>query len=164
MVQPHLLLPSNHRAQRAHTSPVYPQFLGHFCWATVSTSSTFPSCIMLCSKQSNTPTAYNLFRPMTPPGQTSIVWELGNVPIAPGFYDGDQDVQLDIMILPLVQVTDPDSKTSNLFDPFLPKVPQWCPRLKFSSPKKPRVLLPAFSPKSKRSQSELSGSSTSDST
>ncbi|KAJ6143863.1 hypothetical protein N7471_003316 [Penicillium samsonianum] len=79
-------------------------------------------------------------------------WELGNVPIAPGFYDGDQDVQLDIMILPLVQVTDPDSKTSNLFDPFLPKVPQWCPRLKFSTPKKPRVLLPAFLQKRKRSQ------------
>ncbi|KAJ5950311.1 uncharacterized protein N7479_008724 [Penicillium vulpinum] len=110
---------------------------------------------MLPSKQSSESTAYKAFRPVTPVEQTATVWELGNVPIAPSFYQA-HDEQPNITTLP-------DLCISNRFNPFLPKLSQWPPPPNFPSPPKPRKLLPAFSLKGKQSQSQRSGSSTLDS-
>lgn len=110
------------------------------------------------------PTVYETFWPVTPPEQKSIVWKLGNVPIAPNFYNTDRYEQLNARMLPHVLVTDPDLKISYIFNPLLPKLSQWYLRPKFSPPEGPRELLPAFSPRRKRSESDLSGSPSSEST
>ncbi|CAI7627692.1 unnamed protein product [Penicillium glandicola] len=111
---------------------------------------------MLPSTPSRRPTIYETFRPVTPPEQKSIVWRLGKVPVTPNFYNVGRDEQLDARTLPHVLVTDPNLKISYIFNPFLPKPSPWYPR--------PRELLPAFSPRKKCSESDLSGSPSSDST
>ncbi|OQE38454.1 hypothetical protein PENCOP_c008G00605 [Penicillium coprophilum] len=88
---------------------------------------------MQSSKQPSEVTANKIFRPVTPPQQTSMKWELGNVPVAPGFHKADEDEQLDAF-------------TSEF--PITPKATK---------------LLSAFSPKKKPPQSQLSDSSTYDS-
>ncbi|KAJ5360808.1 hypothetical protein N7517_009999 [Penicillium concentricum] len=111
------------------------------------------------SSDASEPITPTVSRPSTPSKQASIIWELGNAPIAPGFYKSDQDEQLDVKPLPQIQITDPDLNTTRLFSPFLPKLFQRRPHLKFPAPSKPRELLPAFSPERKRSTTQLSSSS-----
>ncbi|KGO42628.1 hypothetical protein PEX1_016360 [Penicillium expansum] len=117
---------------------------------------------MLPSKPPGAQTAYKTFRPMTPPAQTSTIWELGNIPIAPGFYKADEDDQLVFQTLPKLQITQPNLGGFNLGNQLSPQVSQSRARLDFSSLKRPPELMPAFSSKRKRSQNHLSRSSTSD--
>jgi hypothetical protein len=114
---------------------------------------------MLPSNPSNGRTTYKNFRPVTPRGQASPVWELGNVPIAPAFYEARQDEELAGRILPQIQLTSSGFNTSNLGTLFPPAVAQLRPRLNFSSLKRPPELLPAFPSKRQRTQSHLAGSS-----
>ncbi|CAI7634345.1 unnamed protein product, partial [Penicillium viridicatum] len=69
---------------------------------------------MLPSNPSSRRTAYKAFRPATPLEQASQVWELGNVPIAPGFYEADQDEELAGRILPQIQLTTSGFNASSL--------------------------------------------------
>lgn len=119
---------------------------------------------MLPSNPSSGRAAYNNFQSVTPRGQTSPVWKLGNVPIAPGFYKAGQNEELAGRILPQVQLTCSGLNTSNLGTPFPPAVAQLRPRLNFSSLKRPPELLPEFSSKRQRSQRQLAGSSALDAT
>ncbi|KAJ5516320.1 hypothetical protein N7527_007880 [Penicillium freii] len=119
---------------------------------------------MLPSNPSSRRTTYKAFRPVTPLEQASHVWELGNVPIAPGFYEADQDEELAGRILPQIQLTSSGFNTSNLGTPFPPAVAQLRRRLNLSSLKRPPELLPAFSSKRQRLQSQLACSSALDAT
>ncbi|KGO70599.1 hypothetical protein PITC_051930 [Penicillium italicum] len=106
--------------------------------------------------------AYKTVRPVTPPAQTSTIWDLGNVPIAPGFYKADEDGQPVFQTLPKVQISESRPETSNLGNHLSPHVSQWRARLHFSSLKRPPELTPFFSSKRQRSESQISGSTTSD--
>ncbi|KAJ5519699.1 hypothetical protein N7463_000152 [Penicillium fimorum] len=83
-------------------------------------------------------------RSATPPEQTSIIWELGNGPIALDFCKSNQDEQFNVITLPQILITDSDLNTTYLLSPFLLKLSQWRPHLNFPASSKPRKLLPAF--------------------
>lgn len=104
------------------------------------------------------------FRPVTPLEQASRVWELGNVPIAAGFYESGPNEELAGRILPQIQLASSGFDTSNLRTQFPPGVDQLRLRLNSPSLKRPPELLPAFSSKRLRSQSQLAGSSALDTT
>lgn len=114
---------------------------------------------MLPSNPSSRRIAYNAFPPVTPGEQTSPVWELGNVPIARGFYKSDQDDELSGGVLPHIQLTSSGFNTSNLGTSSPSTAAQLRPRLNFSSLKRPPELLPAFPSKRQRLQSQLAVSS-----
>ncbi|KAJ5154952.1 uncharacterized protein N7500_010391 [Penicillium coprophilum] len=115
---------------------------------------------MQSPKQPNEVTANKISRPVTPLQQTSKEWELGNVPVAPGFHKADEDEQLDVLAIPQIQITDTDLNITYPFNPCLPKLSQWLSHQNTLSHPRPRELLLAFSPKKKPSQSRLSDSST----
>ncbi|KAJ5940749.1 hypothetical protein N7516_000917 [Penicillium verrucosum] len=77
------------------------------------------------------------FRPVTPLEQASRVWELGNVPIVPGFYESGPNDELAGRTLPQIQLASPDFDTSNLRTPFPPGVDQLRLRLNSPSLKRP---------------------------
>ncbi|CAI7590966.1 unnamed protein product [Penicillium discolor] len=119
---------------------------------------------MLPSSPSSRRTTYKVFRPVTPREQTSPVWVLGNVPIARGFYKSDQDEELSGRVLLQIQPTSPGFNASNLGNPFPPAPAQLRPHFNFSSLKRPPELLPEFSSKRQRLQSQLAGPSALDAT
>ncbi|KAL2701634.1 hypothetical protein AAEP93_005932 [Penicillium crustosum] len=113
---------------------------------------------MLPSSPSSRRTACRAFRPVTPREQTSSVWELGNVPIARGFYKSDQDEELAGRDLPQIQPASSGFNISNIGTPFPPAAAQLRPRFNLLSLKRPPELLPEFPSKRQRLQSQLAGS------
>ncbi|KAJ5418670.1 uncharacterized protein N7487_002220 [Penicillium crustosum] len=92
---------------------------------------------MLPSSPSSRRTACRAFRPVTPREQTSSVWELGNVPIARGFYKSDQDEELAGRDLPQIQPASSGFNISNIGTPFPPAAAQLRPRFNLLSLKRP---------------------------